>query len=144
MHCVYSYKSLYISYVSVCLSVCPAATVGPWTLIFEKLFIFPTTLKVRGPMWQQAYCDSKASLLFFSSDTQQSSCLYIRSNESSNLVPKVTQCSHFNNSACGFVRSVRQPGHHNLISCLSWHVTIMLQPTLSGCLMLYRESMMYK
>ena len=59
--------SIYISYVSVCPSVTasPAATVGPRTLIFcMDIFctiIFSMILTMRKPMWQQAYCDSKAS-----------------------------------------------------------------------------------
>ena len=34
---------------------------------------------------------------------------------SSNLVPKVTECSLFNSSACGFVRSLGMHSHLNQI-----------------------------
>ena len=38
----------------------------------------------------------------------------IGSEESSKLVPKVTECSHFNISAYGFVHQSGQPVHPNL------------------------------
>ncbi len=39
---------------------------------------------------------------------------HIRSEESFYLIPKVTECSNSNSSACGFVHWLGQPGHPNL------------------------------
>ena len=46
---------------------------------------------------------------------------HIRSEDSSNLVPEVTDYSHFNSSACacGFVHQMSQPIHANLVLLLS-------------------------
>ncbi len=40
--------------------------------------------------------------------------VHIRSEESTSLVPKVSEMFMFNSSACGFVRRLGWPGHPNL------------------------------
>ena len=54
-------------------------------------------------------CTTPLNLVFLSSN-----------KESSNLVPKVTECSDCNSSACGFVHRLGQPGIPNIMISLLW------------------------
>ena len=118
---VYNYntRSIYISQSSVSLSVCLSVclSVGPPTLQLIHIYCLgflqlvisqQTVLSDILPIFIGSFPSNKvASLLFSPSNTKpefadcHSLCPYKES--SSNLVPKVIECSHFNSSACGFI-----------------------------------------
>ncbi len=54
----------HIYFLEFRLSFCHLVKLSPVKTVGPTDFIFPTVLTMRKLMWQQAYCDSKASLKF--------------------------------------------------------------------------------